>query len=102
MQVVGSAIRSEDPDAANPNAAMGGAAAGTVLGYGAGKAIESVVRIKVDPWYRPDWISAGPYGIVQFNTPSQLPFLSGTLGSTAAQEPSGDSIKSQINKAQGQ
>ncbi|WP_168224781.1 DUF637 domain-containing protein [Rhodoferax aquaticus] len=95
--LAGSAIKSE-----NPNAAMGGAAAGTVLGYGAGKAIESVVKIKVDPWYRPEWISAGPYGIVQFNTPSQLPFLSGTLGSTAAQEPSGDSIKGQINKAQGQ
>ena len=93
--LTGSAIKKE-----NPNAAVGSAAVGTVVGYGTGKAIESVVKIKVDPLNYPDWVSAGPYGIVKNNAPSSWPFISGTVGSSAAQELSGDSFKNYLNKTQ--
>ncbi len=65
----GSAVKGE-----NPNAGMGGAAAGTVLGYGLGKAVEIPFNNNLNPWYRPDWKDAGiGFGIVKPNPPSVLP-----------------------------
>jgi filamentous hemagglutinin len=94
--LVGSTIKGE-----NPNGAVGGAAAGTVVGYGLGKGVESVVKIKTAPWYKPDWVDTGVVGVQKWNPPSAAPTVSGNSVSSAVQETFGDPIKNYINKKQG-
>ena len=87
----------------NPNAGMGAAAVGTVVGYGLGAGVQGGVQRAVDPqnWYRPKWIDLG-MGMSRPNTPSAIPGVAGAVGSSFAQEPTGNTIKTDLQRRQGQ
>ena len=85
----------------NPNAGMGAAAAGTVLGYGLGAGVEASVRRVVDPktWYRPQWIDIA-MGVTRPNTPSAVPGMVGNVFSSGAQEAVGNPAKGVLQREQ--
>jgi filamentous hemagglutinin len=99
--LTGSSIKGE-----NPNAGMGGAAVGTLVGYPLGLGVEkttaSIIKLR-DPYglNRPDWIPAGPFGIVKPNPPSVVPGVFGNIGSSLVQEHISNQTKESINKNQG-
>jgi len=95
--LLGSGIKGE-----NPNAGMGAAAGGTVLGYGLGAGAQTGIQKVVDPktWYRPLWIDVG-LGISRPNTPSALPGMAGNVGSSLIQEMTGNQIKDGLQRVQG-
>ena len=70
--LTGSAIKGE-----NSNAGMGAAAVGTAVGYPIGKIVEVPFNKALNPWYRPDWIPAGLYGVTKPNPPSVIPGSAG-------------------------
>lgn len=96
--LLGSAIKGE-----NPNAGMGAAAVGTLVGYGVGAGAQAGVGRVVDPqhWYRPQWIDVGT-AMSRPNTPSAIPGMAGALGSSFAQEPTGNTVKTNLQQRQGQ
>ncbi|TDR82617.1 hemagglutinin repeat-containing protein [Paludibacterium purpuratum] len=73
---VGSHLQGQDA-----KAAMAGAAIGTVVGFKAGEALTGKINSAVNPWFRPDWVKSGPYGIVKWNSPNPVPaYLGATVG----------------------
>lgn len=78
--LTGSAIKRE-----NPNTGMANAAVGTLLGYGAGNKVESVLGDRLNPWYRPEWIDIGN-GISKYVPPSAIPSVSGTTAGAVMSE----------------
>lgn len=89
--VLGSAVKGE-----NPNAGMAGAAAGSVVGYKAGGALEKGVNAKVNPWYRQEWADTG-FGVSKYIPPSVLPSLLGTSLGAAGSEVANGSVSTIIN-----
>lgn len=89
----GSTFKGEDP-----TSAMTGAAVGTVLGYGAGKAIEIPLNNKLNPWYRPDWIK-GYLEISSWNALSKVPGMVGNGVSSLVQEYTGDATKNAVDNS---
>ena len=88
-----SAIKGE-----NPNAGIGAAAVGTVAGYSIGKGIEIPLNNQINPWWRPTWTNKG-LGITTFTPPSAIPGMIGGVGSSFAQEPTGNFVKEEIQRA---
>ena len=95
--LTGSAIKGE-----NPNAGMGGAVLGTVVGYPVGKLIETPMDKVFNQWYRPDWVSTGALGILKPNPPSVVPGAAAGVGSSFIQEVTGSAFQDMLNKKQGQ
>ncbi|MGC9562543.1 VENN motif pre-toxin domain-containing protein [Brachymonas sp. M4Q-1] len=94
--LLGSAIKGE-----NPNGSVAAAAVGSVIGYGVGSGVESVVRVKINPWWKPDFVDTGVFGVQKINPPSVLPGLSGNITSGISQEMVGDKVNSQVGRIQG-
>jgi filamentous hemagglutinin len=88
--VVGSVTKGE-----NPNGGAGGAAIGTVLGYGTGKIIETNLDKVMNPWWRSEWKDIG-LGITAPVSKNNTPFVFGTSGSSFMQEIFGDVTKKKI------
>ncbi|WP_428826694.1 filamentous hemagglutinin N-terminal domain-containing protein [Azonexus sp. IMCC34842] len=88
--LIGSTIKGE-----NPYPAVTSAALGTIVGYGAGKAVEIPLNNKLNPWYRSDWIK-GYLEISRWNAPNLAPPLVGNATSSFFQEPTGNAVKSAI------
>lgn len=65
---------------------MAGAASGSLVGYKFGEAAIGKLEPIVNPWYRPQWVPSGPYGITSWNRPSMVPSLVGITVGNAAQE----------------
>jgi hypothetical protein len=78
-----------------------GTAVGSAVGYGIGnKVIEPVFKKVTTPWYRPDEVVVGPFGITGVNTPAYGPVISGAAASGAAQEPVADLTKKLVEGSQ--
>jgi hypothetical protein len=84
--IAGSGIKGEDA-----TAGATGTAVGSVVGYGIGnKVIEPIAKKINTPWYRPDWVSAGSYGVLKPNPPLAAPVIAGGVASGTTQEPIAD------------
>lgn len=94
--LAGSAIKGE-----NPNGAMAGAAVGSVAGYAVGKIVEKPLSSVYNPWWLPNWIPVGLFGMVKPNVPSVVPGAVGGVGSSLVQESVGSGTKDGVNKYQG-
>uniref|UniRef100_UPI002E21C74B hemagglutinin repeat-containing protein n=1 Tax=Ralstonia pseudosolanacearum TaxID=1310165 RepID=UPI002E21C74B len=90
--IIGSGVKGE-----NPNGGTAGAAVGTVLGYGVGKAIEIPAAKLIDPrgWWTPDWTSIGN-GISKWNVPNPIPSMLGGAASSTSQEPISNATKYRV------
>ncbi|XUT47421.1 hemagglutinin repeat-containing protein [Burkholderia sp. F1] len=81
----------------NPNIGMAGAAAGSLLGYGAGGKIEGILNNKFNPWYRPEWVELG-LGVSKYVPPSVLPSVGGTIAGAVGLEGAGGSVNTLNNR----
>jgi filamentous hemagglutinin len=98
---VGGALASSGIKGENPNASVGGATVGTVLGYGIGRGVVEIpLNNRINPWWRPVWLDVG-LGINTPVTPSPLPGMTGGVFSSGAQEPIGNNVKDALQRVQG-
>ncbi|MCG1038417.1 hypothetical protein KQH52_01955, partial [Mycetohabitans sp. B7] len=81
----------------NPNAAMGGAAVGTVIGYPIGAKIEGKLNDVLNPWYRQEWVDVG-MGMSKYVPPSTIPSWVGSALGGAAQETTGSAVQNRIDR----
>ncbi|MEJ2768940.1 hypothetical protein [Mycetohabitans sp. B46] len=85
--LLGSAVKGE-----NPNIGMAGAAAGSLVGYKAGGSLERALNVRMNPWYRPEWVDVG-FGMSKYVSSSVLPSLLGTaLGNVVSESTSGTTV----------
>jgi filamentous hemagglutinin len=82
MTGVGGALTGLALQGQNPNAAMAGAAVGTVIGYPIGVKIEGKLDSVLNPWYRQEWVDVG-MGMSKYVPPSLIPSWVGGAISTA-------------------
>lgn len=61
----------------NPLPSMTGAAVGSVVGFGIGSVVTGNLNPIFNPWYRPQWVVVGPYGIQGWSAPSPVPNAAG-------------------------
>jgi filamentous hemagglutinin len=87
----GGALTSSAIQGGNPNMGMAGAAAGSLVGYGAGGKIEGILNNKFNPWYRPEWVDWG-LGVSKYVQPSVLPSVSGTVAGAFGSEGASGSV----------
>ncbi|TFZ01040.1 hypothetical protein [Ramlibacter rhizophilus] len=83
------------------NGPVAGAVVGTAVGYSAGKGIESLVRVRTDPWWKPDWVTAGPLGLTRWNGQSSVPTAAGNAAASGVQEYLGARASGAIDGRQG-
>lgn len=82
---------------ATPSSAAGsisGAAFGTAIGYPVGAILLSGLSNVINPWFRPLWQDMG-LTITKWITPSPLPAIGGTIGSSLAQEVGSSAVNNQ-------
>ncbi|WP_206119070.1 LysM peptidoglycan-binding domain-containing protein [Chromobacterium fluminis] len=82
----------------DPLPGMAGAAAGSVVGFGIGSVVARQLNLKLNPWYRSDWITVGPYEVKGWNQPSGLPsFVGNNLGGIT-QEATGGNVVNALQR----
>jgi len=74
---------------------MGGAVAGTIIGYPIGVAIEKPLNSIMNPWYRQQWRDIG-MGMSSYIPRNYLP--SWIAGSSAVQEITGSTVQQGLDK----
>ncbi|WP_219909551.1 hypothetical protein [Chromobacterium haemolyticum] len=57
----------------DPLPGMAGAAVGSVVGFGIGSVVARQLNLRLNPWYRSDWVTVGPYEIKGWNAPNPIP-----------------------------
>lgn len=92
---VGGALTSSALNGENPNGAMGGAAAGTVIGYPLGAKVESHLDDVLNPWYRQEWRDLG-MGISTYVPPSTIPSWTGGAIGGVIQEKAGGAAQDKV------
>ncbi|MCG1046291.1 MULTISPECIES: hemagglutinin repeat-containing protein [Mycetohabitans] len=97
MTGVGGALTGSALQGQNPNAAMGGAAVGTVIGYPIGAKIEGKLNDVLNPWYRQEWVDVG-MGMSKYVAPSKLPSWLGGAAGGAAQEKMGATVQNKLDE----
>ncbi len=93
----GAALTGSAPQGGNPNMGMAGAAAGSLIGYGAGGKVEGILNQKFNPWYRPDWIDLG-LGVSKYVPPSALLSVGGAVAGAVGSESADSSVNAIINR----
>ncbi|MCA8312598.1 hypothetical protein LGM90_29240 [Burkholderia sp. AU28942] len=93
----GAALTGSALQGSNPNMGMAGAAAGSLIGYGAGGKVEGILNQKFNPWYRPDWIDLG-LGVSKYVPRSALPSVGGTVAGAVGSESAGGSVNAIFNR----
>ena len=85
---MGGALTNSGMQGQNPNGAMIGSAAGTVIGYPAGSLISGKLNNVFNPLYRQEWKDIGT-GVSAWVPKSPLPSWAAGAGSGLAQEIAG-------------
>lgn len=70
----------------DPLPGMAGAAVGSVVGFGIGSVVARQLNLRLNPWYRSDWVTVGPYEIKGWNAPSPIPNAAALTVGSVGQE----------------
>jgi filamentous hemagglutinin len=89
--LLGAAVKGE-----NPNVGMAGAAAGSLVGYKAGGSLERALNVRMNPWYRPEWVDVG-FGMSKYVPSSPFPSVGGTVFGTISSEGAGGVVNAILN-----
>ncbi|VVD93338.1 filamentous hemagglutinin [Pandoraea soli] len=93
----GGALTSSAIQEGNPNIGMAGAAAGSLVGYGAGGKVEGILNNKFNPWFRPEWVDWG-LGVSKYVPPSILPSVGGTVAGAVGSEGASGSVNTILDR----
>ncbi|WP_237069874.1 hypothetical protein [Mycetohabitans sp. B2] len=92
MTGVGGALTGSALQGQNPNAAIGGAAVGTVIGYPIAAKIEGKLNDVLNPWYRQEWVDVG-MKMSKYVPPNFIPSWTGGFGGGVIQEKAGAAVQ---------
>ncbi len=92
---VGGALTSSALRGENPNGAMAGATAGTVIGYPVGAKVESGLGNVINPWYRQEWRYVG-MGISTYVPKSTIPSWFGGAGNGVIQGITDSAVQTKV------